>query len=412
MTEALAPARPRRLLTWLEPPGSAEVAVRRAAAHQNTRRTVWLTLAVLALNLVHVAIFALAEPTTPLEARWQAGIVWAHGSMAALAAATAALALRARDRDGAPVQRALGVVVTAIALAFTIALAIIDQWVTPSITPFLIGAVVSGTVFLVRPLFAGAVFAVAFVAFWALLPLTQDDPTLLLTNRVNGLTAVVLGLLLSTLWWRKHVASVLLERENAAQQQELREKQAELRYLASRDALTGLFNRHEFTRLVAAELARARRYETPTCLVVFDLDEFKHVNDAHGHPVGDAVLVHVARVVDATVRASDLVARIGGEEFVVLLPQTGGDAGRELAERLRAALATTPLPHAGHAITVTASFGVACAAPGVDASFDGLYSAADKALYGAKRAGRDRVHVATGTPSIEAPGTHRGGRIT
>ncbi|MBC8040269.1 MAG: diguanylate cyclase [Opitutaceae bacterium] len=169
----------------------------------------------------------------------------------------------------------------------------------------------------------------------------------------------------------------------------------ELRELATRDALTGLLNRRAFDALLAEEVDRARRLGHPLTLVILDLDHFKTINDTHGHAAGDTVLAAAARVFEAEVRSIDRVARIGGEEFAVLLMETGAEEGLAVAQRLVDAVrARTVSLAAGGSLAFTASAGVA-ALPAYGESAAALLAAADKALYAAKHAGRDRAVLAT-----------------
>lgn len=158
-----------------------------------------------------------------------------------------------------------------------------------------------------------------------------------------------------------------------------------LAHLASTDALTGLANRGAFDAALARHIEASERDRVPLSLVVFDIDAFKAVNDQHGHPVGDRVLVEVARRLADAVRDSDLVARIGGEEFACLLPGLGAEAAQQLADRVRRSVGARPFPVVG-ALTLSAG---ACARGGHDAAE--LYACADRALLQAKRAGRDRT---------------------
>ncbi len=175
----------------------------------------------------------------------------------------------------------------------------------------------------------------------------------------------------------------------------LGEAMKELRRLATRDALTGLLNRRAFDELLAQEAERARRLERPLALVVLDLDHFKNVNDTRGHPTGDAVLSAVARLLEAEVRTIDKVARIGGEEFAVLLMETDGAAGLAVAERLVAAVRAQPVVVTdGESLAVTVSAGVAELSSREEKA-EAFLAAADKALYGAKHEGRDRAVLAS-----------------
>jgi len=162
-----------------------------------------------------------------------------------------------------------------------------------------------------------------------------------------------------------------------------------------RDPLTGLPNRRQLDESLCAELSYARRHGTEVSVIMADLDRFKQINDTHGHIVGDAVLRHVAHVMTSIVRVEDLVARFGGEEFVVIARGTPLIGGAQLAERLRVALDGRIACAGGVALRVTSSFGVASIACVADASPTALLVCADERLYRAKAAGRNRV-VASG----------------
>lgn len=153
------------------------------------------------------------------------------------------------------------------------------------------------------------------------------------------------------------------------------------------DHLTGLANRRRFERQMEREVARTRRYGHPFCLLMLDIDHFKRINDTHGHHVGDDVLRRLANVLQAGTRGIDTAARVGGEEFAVILTETEFEHGLEVAERLRIAVKEMQMSVAG---SVTISAGIAEFDPTVQDAH-ALFSAADAALYEAKRQGRDRV---------------------
>ncbi|MGE5625936.1 MAG: GGDEF domain-containing protein [Bacillota bacterium] len=165
-----------------------------------------------------------------------------------------------------------------------------------------------------------------------------------------------------------------------------------LLYRSVRDPMTGLFNRGYFDTLLEFEIERARRYGRRFSLVIVDADHFKRINDTHGHPTGDAVLRALARALRHSVRHSDVVVRYGGEEFVLLLHETGEGSGAEKADALRQAVGKLILkpPGLGHAITLTVSAGVA-EYPGDGHTARALLTAADQRLLRAKQAGRNRV---------------------
>ncbi len=173
----------------------------------------------------------------------------------------------------------------------------------------------------------------------------------------------------------------------------LAERVAATWQLATVDPLTAIPNRQAVLSRVDEELARASRYKRPLAVVMFDLDHFKRLNDTYGHVAGDIALRQVARRLAENIRSVDLVGRFGGEEFLLVLPETDADAAASLAEKLRRAVAGTPirLPD-GHEATVTVSAGVA-GGPGELLHSDALIRDADAALYSAKALGRNTVYV-------------------
>jgi diguanylate cyclase (GGDEF)-like protein len=165
---------------------------------------------------------------------------------------------------------------------------------------------------------------------------------------------------------------------------------------ANTDKLTGLPNRRAFAAQFAPALDRADRFGEPVAVLMCDIDQFKAVNDTHGHDAGDAVLLSVGATLQRGARAVDSCARFGGEEFVLLLPRTNRVSALEVAERLRRAIELRPVKVAGRELRVTASFGIAVY-PATVTSRDELLAAADRALYQAKRDGRNCVRCADAT---------------
>lgn len=181
-------------------------------------------------------------------------------------------------------------------------------------------------------------------------------------------------------------------RELESAQETLKRQAQELTTLSRLDPLTQLFNRRYFEERYLAEFARSKRYRSPLCLMMIDLDHFKQVNDTRGHPAGDRVLKEAAARVKQTLRDVDLVARYGGEEIIALLPETGPDEGRRAGERIRAAMASPPVEIDGQEpLTVTCSVGLAWYPARQIEDHESLLRAADDALYRAKKGGRNRV---------------------
>ena len=171
---------------------------------------------------------------------------------------------------------------------------------------------------------------------------------------------------------------------------------------ADHDGLTGLANRRRFLEAGEAEYLRARRFGHPMSVLMLDLDFFKKVNDQFGHGAGDDVLVEMARRIQTVTRSMDLPARYGGEEFAVLLPDASAERAREVAERIRAAVADSPVRSRKGPVAVTLSIGVATAGAATS-GLTSLLDAADRALYSAKAGGRNRVTVADVTEPEGSP---------
>ena len=163
--------------------------------------------------------------------------------------------------------------------------------------------------------------------------------------------------------------------------------------LANIDTLTGALSRRNFFNLAEQEVARSIRYALPLMVLMLDLDHFKTINDKHGHPVGDVVLQKCVQTVTSVLRGADLIGRIGGEEFAVLLPNTPLEGGRALAQRIVDIVRAHPVQVNGKSIVYTVSIGAGCLAG--EHSFAELLGLADAALYRAKDAGRDRLEVGT-----------------
>lgn len=192
-----------------------------------------------------------------------------------------------------------------------------------------------------------------------------------------------------------------LRKENAIRKETeaaLRKSQDELQRLAMTDALTGLFNRRHFNRVAEEEIRRTLRYKHPLSVMVFDIDFFKRVNDTFGHRTGDRVLAMIARITREVLRSSEIPARWGGEEFIVLLPETPAEAAAAVAERLRGKIEEAELSTDRGVVKVTASFGVSDVLEHRDTRLEDqivseFVSTADRAMYASKSTGRNRVTV-------------------
>jgi diguanylate cyclase len=360
--------------------------------HQRSR----LTAAIVALlDAAYFLWFRLIpEGSTPAEIAWHRGIETTHAlSLAAALAFLLVSYLAFRTPRSAAALLAFEVPFLVWLFALGIVLSAIDQAVTPSITPFLVVCLAAGAIFYHRPLPSAALFVAAYLVFHFAIGSVDRDPAQLVSNRINGLTGAALGFGVSLAFWRLFLQTRGQRTRIEEQRQELARVNRELEHMAFHDSLTGLPNRRWFDRAVRAESSAARRRGTATSLIVIDLDHFKALNDTYGHPLGDDVLQGVARVLTDHVRVSDTVARLGGEEFIILLPDTPLDGARALAEKLREKVAAAAFPNGESAVKVTASFGVAALEAGEGRDAVHSYAAADAALYRAKNLGRNRVEV-------------------
>ncbi|WP_020654252.1 GGDEF domain-containing protein [Massilia niastensis] len=227
-------------------------------------------------------------------------------------------------------------------------------------------------------------FLALVTAVLALVVAARGLSVLLLPGGWGWLTNDLLGQLSAAALYLLMLANgfgmLLLARERA---------QRALARLEVVDPLTDVPNRRGFFNALAPWMALARRPGLPTALVVLDLDQFKRVNDGYGHPAGDVVLRHVVELCKSQLRDSDLLGRLVGVEFAILLPRTNLDEASLVAERIRAAIAATPVKSERAMITMTASFGVTTLRP--EDSTVTLFQRADEALLEAKREGRNRV---------------------
>ncbi|HBM08757.1 sensor domain-containing diguanylate cyclase [Pseudomonas sp. Choline-3u-10] len=176
----------------------------------------------------------------------------------------------------------------------------------------------------------------------------------------------------------------------ATNRRQLQAANQELQRLSSTDRLTGLFNRGHWEEMLRQDYARHRRYERNAALVMFDIDHFKKINDSYGHQAGDAVIQQTAELVRQSTRDADIAGRYGGEEFVVLLPDTDSEGALTFAERLRQSIEAHEVVHEGRSIRFTVSLGIADLSEPTN-GYAQLIERADIALYSSKASGRNQV---------------------
>ncbi|KAA3628423.1 MAG: diguanylate cyclase [Proteobacteria bacterium] len=188
-------------------------------------------------------------------------------------------------------------------------------------------------------------------------------------------------------------ARLLVGRRLVESDDRLNESLARMEQMAATDSLTGAANRRHFIQLAEREIYRVQRTHSPLALLVMDIDHFKEINDSHGHVAGDAALCHLVAVCQLSLRRTDIIARFGGDEFVILLPECDPPTAIHTAERLRETVSSTPVPDKSGPFTMSTTIGVATCPAGSrkPEDLDALLRLADEALYEAKGAGRNRI---------------------
>jgi diguanylate cyclase (GGDEF)-like protein len=322
---------------------------------------------------------------------WRWALLGGHLAMVCVMGAFAFFAFSLRHAYRADSTRWLVWACVACGMGIAIFIVSVDQWVTPNITAYVLACMLTGIAVYLTPPAATVLYACSFVAFFWAIGLTQSQPEQLLSNRLNGFMAAMVGWAISVLLWRNFTTITLQQAQLGRVNAELQAKQRDLERLTRLDGLTGLYNRNTFVELTRRELDRAQRQGSATTLLLLDLDHFKRVNDTWGHPAGDAVLKNVAVLLGGSIRTTDLAGRLGGEEFIVLLPNTSEVAARKLAEKVRIKIEATPTLFEITSIRSTVSIGLAGTTALEKLAFDSLYNSADKALYLAKQHGRNRV---------------------
>lgn len=230
-------------------------------------------------------------------------------------------------------------------------------------------------------------------------PATHDIPILFLTarteieDRVSGLELGATDYITKPFHPKELLARVANTLQQSQALQKVKEENERLHAISICDDLTGLHNRRHFIMRFAEELQRAKRYRYPLSCLMFDVDFFKNINDQFGHLVGDEILVDLASIFRNSVRTVDFIARYGGEEFVVLLPQTDTDGAMQVAEKIRTTLAGRIFVIDDVIIKVTVSVGITCWDMDPSVTEDDLLRQADKALYFAKRCGRNQSQI-------------------
>jgi len=364
----------------------------------NLHRMYLMSVLGMLLSASHVILFAFFTITTSsVEAYWRLGVLLTHSVLLGIQALIFGITTYVRIKNLKPSRRFIHMLVSLAILSIILAgiiLVSLDQLVTTAITPFLVICIFVAMIFTIQPIVSIPLFLCTYLAFYFLIGLYQFNIAILLSNRVNGITSVVIGIFLSLSIWRGNTRNLLQKQFIAKQQQELEEKNAMLSHLATVDGLTGLLNRRELDTSLSNVLDDCNLTNRPLSLILLDIDYFKAYNDLYGHLHGDECLRSVARLLEQSVRsAGDLVARFGGEEFVIIMPNASNQEAKALAENIRAAIVALAIRHEGNPLlqVVSASFGVLTVRPPTSLNTAQILNEVDALMYAAKTRGRNLV---------------------
>lgn len=362
----------------------------------NIKRLFYVSMIAMPLSLIEILIFYMNSSSGgETERLWRLSIIAAQFALFLTMAIMGGLAYLLRNEHRPNwLMKGLQYIAVFVILIIGAIIVAIDQMVVASITPYVIVCTIIGAIFLISPLYAVIIHTLSYIIFYFAIGIYQTNPDLLLSNRVNGLFAFGIGICLSYILWRTNSVNLQQAEFIKKQQNELEEKNKQLEQLAFYDPLTGLFNRRYFEEQLRSEIARMHRYGNESCVAIMDIDYFKKINDNYGHPIGDRLLKKIALVLNRQLRATDVLSRWGGEEFIMLLPNTSLHTGKLVTEKIRRIIENEIFIVEEYKIHITVSFGVSLLSTEMKDTFEYSYVNADKALYNAKQNGRNRVETA------------------
>lgn len=362
----------------------------------NARRIMFGAPFVLMIHAALVLLFALnGSYDNAVSQLWRELLIITHSIMFVLVAIAFLIAFYlTKNSQSTALAKFLQYLVLAVMMCGAVAITAIDQLVTTNVTAYILIDLAVGTALLIHPLQSFFFYAFSYVGFHYLIALNSTSMEALLSNRVNGLASVVLGFLLTLIMWRQTQVRITQNSQLDEQHKELEDANRKLEKMAFFDSLTGLPNRRYFDQVLQKEISMSSRLGYDSYLIMLDIDLFKNINDMYGHPIGDELLVEIGRLLSENIRKYDTLCRLGGEEFLLLLPQTTREEALVVAEKLRYVLEAHAFCIKDYIIHTTASFGVARLSQTTDPQLASHYTKVDNALYLAKQSGRNCIKSA------------------
>lgn len=279
----------------------------------NIFRIHYLSIVILTIRLIMLRSIWTKSISPDLEI-WKKGILGSHMVLMLFMAVIFTLTFRHKGKR--VINKWLSYLpytTSVFVMLMGITITAFDQYITTNMSPFIISSIVVGTVILIRPLASFIIYLSSYFIYYHAMELVIVEEAQLFTNRVNGISISAAGFLLSVILWHYFYTTTTQKRRIDMQQQKLE-------LLAYRDSWMKLPNRRHFDDLLDQEILAIERDNHESIILLVDIDDFKNVNDAFGHPVGDKVLKEFSFFLKDTIREQDTVARIGGEEFIVLMP--------------------------------------------------------------------------------------------
>lgn len=334
----------------------------------------------------------LTEVSNATEEIWRNGLATTHGIFSLSFVLMFLIThVYVKKQGSYLVGRMIQILSVTLILSMGIAITLYDLVLFNSIAPFLIATMVVGLIILTRPIHAILIQGSSLLVFLGFVLTSSLSNTVITSIMSNAIMATSIGFIGSLLMFQLMKKQILQQRIVLKQQDDLEMLNRELKYLASHDDLTKLYNRRTFAEKIQKDISQVQNYEA--AIGLFDIDHFKQINDQFGHPTGDYILKALANLVLKELKSGEYFARWGGEEFILYFPNSTKEAAFHRVEEIRELIANYEFAYQGERLKVTVSFGITHLAGIMPAALDRAYTRADKVMYEAKEAGRNQTKM-------------------